>query len=213
MKRIFTYHIKPILFVNKIYHYSISLNLIYKHISSAYTKNMSTQISEIIHLSHNHKLDIGILNFLTLFILQLKVDLLNRYKIMDESLVEDNRSNIKISYCFRSLINKGKRLVIGLYKAERSKVGAIPSITSIYNSSNWLERENFDLFGVRYKNNNDLRRILTDYGFVGSPLKKDYPLIGYKELSYNSEKGSVTYKKISLLQEYRSNEMVNPWIK
>ena len=69
------------------------------------------------------------------------------------------------------------------------------------------------MFGVIYKNHPDLRRILTDYGFVGAPFRKDFPLIGYKELSYNSENGSVTYKKISLLQEYRSFDMTNPWVK
>lgn len=88
---------------------------------------------------------------------------------------------------------------------------AVPSLTGIYKSASWLEREIFDLYGLRFKNNSDLRRILTDYGFVGAPFRKDFPLIGYKELSYNSENGSVTYKKISILQEYRNFEMSNPW--
>jgi len=211
-KRIFLYNFKNQVLeskfiISKLFQYKIGLNI--------ENQNKQVKISEILHLSHHQKGDIGILNFFKLFMLHLKVDLLNRFKIFDESLVEDNRSNFKISYCIRSLINQGKRLVIGLYKAERSKIvdDAVPSLTSIYNSANWLERENFDLFGLKFKNNPDLRRILTDYGFVGAPFKKDFPLIGYKELSYNSENGSVTYKKISLLQEYRNFEMINPWIK
>jgi NADH:ubiquinone oxidoreductase subunit C len=211
-KRIFLYNFKNQVLeskfiISKLYQYKIGLNI--------ENQNKQVKISEILHLSHHQKGDIGILNFFKIFMLHLKVDLINRFKIFDESLVEDNRSNFKISYCIRSLINQGKRLVIGLYKAERSKVvdDSVPSLTSIYNSANWLERENFDLFGLKFKNNHDLRRILTDYGFVGAPFKKDFPLIGYKELSYNSENGSVTYKKISLLQEYRNFEMINPWIK
>lgn len=206
-KRIFLYNLKNQVLeskfiISKLYQYKIGLNI-----------ENQNKISEILHLSHHQKGDIGILNFLKIFMLHLKVDLLNRFKIFDESLVEDNRSNFKISYCIRSLINQGKRLVIGLYKAERSKVvdDSVPSLTSIYNSANWLERENFDLFGLKFKNNPDLRRILTDYGFVGAPFKKDFPLIGYKELSYDGENSSVTYKKISLLQEYRNFEMINPW--
>lgn len=171
------------------------------------------QMNEIIHLAQNHKDDLGILNFVKIFMLNMKVSVINRYKIFDENLAEDNRNHIKLSYCIRSLINQGKRLVISISKVERSKLidAAIPSLTSIYNSASWLEREIFDLFGIKFKNNIDLRRILTDYGFVGSPFKKDFPLIGYKELSYNSENGSVCYKKISLLQEFRNFEMINPW--
>ena len=211
-KRIYLYKLKNQILeskfvILKLFQYTIGLNI--ERI------NKNVKINEIIHLSNHQKGDIGILNFFKVFMLHLKVDLINRFKIFDESLVEDNRSNFKISYCIRSLINQGKRLVIGLYKIERSKLvdDSIPSLTSIYNSANWLERENFDLFGLKFKNNSDLRRILTDYGFVGAPFKKDFPLIGYKELSYNSENGSVTYKKISLLQEYRNFEMINPWIK
>lgn len=209
-KRIYNYKLKTQILASKIiilklFKYTICLNI------EKINKNVN--INEIIHLSNYEKGDIGIINFLKIYMLHLKVDILNRFKIFDENLVEDNRSNFKVSYCIRSLINQGKRLVIGLYKAERSKVNDVPSLTSIYNSANWLEREIFDLFGLKFKKNNDLRRILTDYGFVGAPFRKDFPLIGYKELSYNSENGSVTYKKISILQEYRNFEMINPWIK
>ena len=212
-KRIYLYKLKNHRLLARltffsIFKYTIGLNTI-----------TEGKIKDIIHLLKAQKGDIGIINYWSIFMLYMKVDLINRYKILDESLVEDtktSRNTFKISYCLRSLINQGQRIVIAIFKDEKGKVSTlntVPSLTEIYNSANWLERENFDLFGVIYKNHPDLRRILTDYGFVGAPFRKDFPLIGYKELSYNSENGSVTYKKISLLQEYRNFEMINPWIK
>ena len=204
-RRIFSYKVKNQLIVSRIiisrlFNYNIGLN-------------NSLVLNEIKHFSNYQKWDLGVINFFKTLIFHMKVDLANRFKIFDENLVEDNRTTYKVSYCVRWLINQGKRLVISFYKAERSNVveEAVPSLTGIYKSASWLEREIFDLYGLRFKNNSDLRRILTDYGFVGAPFRKDFPLIGYKELSYNSENGSVTYKKISILQEYRNFEMINPW--
>jgi len=216
-KRIYLYQLKNQVLLSRliilwIFQYTIALNT---------NKARDFKICEIIHLLKNQKGDIGTTTFLKILMVYMKVNLQNRYKILDESLVEDtktSRHTFKISYCLRSLINQGQRIVIAIFKDDKGKVStltkeAIPSLTEVYHSTNWLERENFDLFGVIYKNHPDLRRILTDYGFVGAPFRKDFPLIGYKELSYNSENGSVTYKKISLLQEYRNFEMSNPWIK
>jgi len=208
MKRIYVYKLKNQLLVSRI----VSAKT-FKYIIGLNVERKKKKINEIIHLVHHQKGDIGILHFFKTFMLHLKVDLLNRFKIFDENLAEDNRNHFKISYCIRSLIHQGKRLVVGVNKVERNRVMEVPSLMSIYKSSNWLEREIYDLFGIRFKKNTDLRRILTDYGFVGAPFRKDFPLLGYKELSYDSEKGSVTYKKISLLQEYRDFEMINPWIK
>jgi len=214
-KRIYLYQLKNQMLISR-----LSLLWIFKYTMALNTHKISNH-QEIIHLLKNPKGDIGTTTFLKMLMWYIKVDLINRYKILDESLVEDtktSRHTFRISYCLRSLINQGQRIVIGIYKDDKGKVStltkeAVPSLTDIYNSTNWLERENFDLFGVIYKHHPDLRRILTDYGFVGAPFRKDFPLIGYKELSYNSENGSVTYKKISLLQEYRNFDMINPWIK
>ncbi len=214
-KRIYLYQLKNQILSSKIilwwsFQYTIAINTI--------NSNNLKQITEISHLLNNRTGDIGTTTFLQSYFKFLKLELNSRFKILDESLVEDKKSIFKIFYCLRSLINQGKRVVISIYKDDKGKVStvtkeAVPSLTDIYRSANWLERENFDLFGLIYKNHPDLRRILTDYGFVGAPFRKDFPLIGYKELSYNSENGSVTYKKISLLQEYRSFDMTNPWVK
>lgn len=87
----------------------------------------------------------------------------------------------------------------------------VPSITSLYSSANWLEREVFDMFGIFFKDHNDMRRILTDYGFKGFPLRKDFPLTGYLELRYNEERKHVKYKKLVLMQEYRFFNFSSPW--
>ena len=214
-KRTYLYQIK-----NQVLASKIVLWWIFKYTiaNNGVNSNNKKQVNEIIHLLTNRRGDLGTTNFVRTLFYFLKLELNSRFKILDESLVEDKKNIFKISYCLRSLINQGKRIVISIYKDEKGKVStitkqAVPSLTDIYRSANWLERENFDLFGLIYKNHPDLRRILTDYGFVGAPFRKDFPLIGYKELSYNSENGSVTYKKISLLQEYRNFDMTNPWVK
>lgn len=92
-------------------------------------------MTEIIQLAQNLKDDLGILNFIKTVMLNMKISVINRYKIFDENFAEDNRNNMKISYCIRSLINQGKRLIISITKVERSKLvdAAIPSLTAIYN--------------------------------------------------------------------------------
>lgn len=88
----------------------------------------------------------------------------------------------------------------------------ISSISSIYKNVNWLEREVYDLFGIFFFKNKDLRRILTDYGFQGFPLRKDFPLTGYLELKYNEMKKNVRYQKLLLMQEYRQFFYNCPWV-
>jgi NADH:ubiquinone oxidoreductase subunit C len=85
------------------------------------------------------------------------------------------------------------------------------SLTSLFNSANWLERECWDMFGVFFKEHPDLRRILTDYGFDGFPLRKDFPLSGFLELSYNDITKTVIYTPIELSQDFRFFELTGPW--
>lgn len=215
MKRIYVYQIK-----NQLFDSHCVFWLSFTHTIALNSINIMNKklINEIIHLVNHRKGDLGTTNILKSLFYFLKENVSSRYKILDESLIEDRKNIFKIFYCLRSIINQGKRIVFSIYKDEQGKVSilaneAIPSLVQVFNSANWLERENFDMFGLLYKNHSDLRRILTDYGFVGAPFRKDFPLIGYKELSYNIENGSVNYKKISLLQEYRSFDFENPWKK
>ncbi len=87
----------------------------------------------------------------------------------------------------------------------------ISSISSVYKAANWLEREVYDLFGIFFQNHLDLRRILTDYGFQGFPLRKDFPLTGYFEVRYNEDKKYVKYQKLVLMQEFRMFDLESPW--
>tara|TARA_Y100000590_G_scaffold95649_1_gene108593 strand:- start:406 stop:1017 length:612 start_codon:yes stop_codon:yes gene_type:complete len=87
----------------------------------------------------------------------------------------------------------------------------IPSITKIFPSANWMEREVFDMYGVSFKDHPDLRRILTDYGFEGYPLRKDFPLTGHSEVRYSEDKKKVVYEPVKLDQEYRDFDFKSPW--
>jgi NADH-quinone oxidoreductase subunit C len=100
------------------------------------------------------------------------------------------------------------RLRVKLTTNEKTPV---PSVVSVYPAANWQEREAWDMYGIIFSNHPDLRRILTDYGFQGHPLRKDFPLTGFVEVRYDDEQKQVVYEGVKLTQNYRSFDFLSPW--
>lgn len=105
-------------------------------------------------------------------------------------------------------LTKNHRIMVKLSAAEDTPV---PTVTTLWPNAGWLEREVFDMFGVIFDGNTDLRRILTDYGFEGHPFRKDFPLTGYNELRYSEEDRRVVYEPVDLAQELRQFDFLSPW--
>ncbi|QDZ10337.1 NADH-quinone oxidoreductase subunit C [Devosia ginsengisoli] len=96
-------------------------------------------------------------------------------------------------------------------KVSADDVTPVPSITGVFRGAEWFEREAYDLYGVLFSGHGDLRRILTDYGFDGHPLRKDFPTTGFVEVRYDEERKRVVYEPVKLMQEYRSFDYLSPW--
>ena len=96
-------------------------------------------------------------------------------------------------------------------KVEVSSEDFVPTVKDIFSSAHWYEREIWDMYGIFFVGNDDLRRILTDYGFSGFPMRKDFPLTGHTEVRYDSEKQKVVYEPVKLAQEFRDFDFKSPW--
>ena len=119
----------------------------------------------------------------------------------------ENSKRFKIVYLFLSH-QFNQRIIISSLINENE---AVSSLTKIFPSANWMEREVFDMYGVKFKDHPDLRRILTDYGFEGHPLRKDFPLTGHNEVRYSEDEKKVIYEPVKLEQNYRNFDYESPW--
>ena len=154
-------------------------------------------------------IDIDI-NDLSSTILFLKTNSKCKFKqLIDITAVDypENMKRFKIVYLLLSHENN-LRIIISIDIDEKTTV---PSITKIFPSANWMEREVFDMYGISFKDHPDLRRILTDYGFKGFPLRKDFPLTGHTEVRYSEDKKKVISEPVKLDQEYRNFDFESPW--
>ena len=130
-------------------------------------------------------------------------------QLIDITVVDypDRTKRFKLVYLFLS--HEFNHRIILSYLISENEV--IPSLTPIYPAANWMEREAFDMYGVKFKDHPDLRRILTDYGFEGHPLRKDFPLTGYEEVRYSEETKKVIKEPVKLEQNYRNFDYESPW--
>ena len=119
----------------------------------------------------------------------------------------NDEKRFEIVYLLLSLENN-QRLKISIKFEPNEK---IPSLTKIFPSANWMEREVFDMYGIKFINHPDLRRILTDYNFKGHPLRKDFPLTGFNEVRYSEKEKKVIYEPVKLEQNYRNFDFSSPW--
>jgi NADH-quinone oxidoreductase subunit C len=108
------------------------------------------------------------------------------------------------------LLSPRKNLRLRL-KVETDEDTAVPSVVEVFPAANWYEREAYDMYGIPFSGHPDLRRLLTDYGFEGHPLRKDFPLTGYKEVRYDDELKRVVYEPVRLTQEFRNFDFESPW--
>ena len=119
----------------------------------------------------------------------------------------ENDKRFQLVYLFLSHENNLRIKILIKFQTNET----INSLTKIFPSSNWMEREVFDMYGIKFKNHPDLRRILTDYGFKGHPLRKDFPLTGFNEVRYSEKEKKVVYEPVKLEQNYRNFDFESPW--
>ena len=184
---------------------SIKLSDLEKTINSSLTTTVKKSVIKL------NQLFVDINNEdLSSTILFLKTNMKCRFKqLIDITAVDypEKEKRFKVIYLLLSHENN-LRIIINLNINEKE---VIPSITKIFPSANWMEREIFDMYGISFKDHPDLRRILTDYGFKGYPLRKDFPLTGHYEVRYSEDKKKVISEKVKLDQDYRDFDFESPW--
>ena len=176
-----------------------------KKINSELTTKINK--SEIKHNQLYLEIDKDDLVEVTLF---LKTDKDSKFRqLIDITVVDYPEKNQRFKMVYLFLSHEFNQRIILYYFMNEKEL--INSLTSIFPSANWMEREVFDMYGVNFKDHPDLRRILTDYEFKGHPLRKDFPLTGHTEVRYSEEDKKVIYEPVKLEQNYRNFDYESPW--
>jgi len=170
---------------------------------------LTTKIKESKILHNQLYLSINSEDLLNVILL-LKTNKDTKFKqLIDITAVDypENKKRFKIVYLLLSH-EFNQRILISYFINENEKIS---SLVNIFPSANWMEREIFDMYGIKFNDHPDLRRILTDYGFEGFPLRKDFPLTGHNEVRYSEEEKKVIYEPVKLEQNYRNFDYESPW--
>ena len=130
-------------------------------------------------------------------------------QLVDITAVDYPEENERFKLIYLLLSHEHNSRIILSYSINEKEV--IPSVTEVFPSANWMEREVFDMYGIKFKDHPDLRRILTDYNFEGFPLRKDFPLTGHSEVRYSEDEKKVIYEPVKLEQNYRNFDYESPW--
>ena len=147
---------------------------------------------------------------LTEVLVFLKNNAFTKFKqLIDITAVDYPEENQRFRLVYLLLSHEFNTRIILSFSINENEI--IPSITEIFPSANWMEREVFDMYGIKFKNHPDLRRILTDYNFEGFPLRKDFPLTGHNEVRYSEDLKKVIYEPVKLEQNYRNFDYESPW--
>jgi len=170
---------------------------------------LTTKIKESKILHNQLYLSINSEDLLNVILL-LKTNKDTKFKqLIDITAVDypENKKRFKIVYLLLSH-EFNQRILVSYFINENEKIS---SLVNIFPSANWMEREIFDMYGIKFNDHPDLRRILTDYGFKGFPLRKDFPLTGHNEVRYSEEDKKVIYEPVKLEQNYRNFDYESPW--
>ena len=130
-------------------------------------------------------------------------------QLIDITVVDYPESSKRFKVVYLFLSHEYNQRIILSYLINDNEI--IPSLTSVFPSANWMEREVFDMYGVNFKDHPDMRRILTDYGFEGHPLRKDFPLTGHTEVRYSEDEKKVVSEPVKLEQNFRNFDYESPW--
>ena len=149
-------------------------------------------------------------NDLTEVILFLKTNSTTKFRqLIDITAVDYPSRDRRFKMIYLLLSHETNSRIVINYNIKEGEI--VSSLTSIFPSANWMEREVFDMYGIEFKNHPDLRRILTDYNFKGHPLRKDFPLTGHNEVRYSEDEKKVVYEPVKLEQNYRNFDYESPW--
>ena len=180
-----------------------------KKIEKIINSELSSKVQQSVIINEELTVEINVNNLIEVVQFLKSNDKCKFRQLIDIAGVDypDKDKRFQLVYLFLSHENNIRIKIVIKFQPKES----INSLTKIFPSANWMEREVFDMYGIKFKNHPDLRRILTDYGFKGHPLRKDFPLTGFNEVRYSEKEKKVVYEPVKLEQNYRNFDFESPW--